>query len=151
MVELIGKHNKAVVYAETIDNETVSQIIGICNMEPYAQNKIRIMPDCHAGAGRVIGTTMSMENDCVTPNMVGVDIGCGMAFQKVKMPEDVEATLRKVDEAIRKYVPAEMNVMETPFPDYYPKIKEMLNSLQCRGHINIQRAELAVGSLGGVI
>lgn len=77
MLELKGKYNTAKVFTDNIDAETISQIINLCNQQSMEKSKIRIMPDCHAGAGCTIGTTMTIE-DKVIPNLVGVDIGCGM-------------------------------------------------------------------------
>lgn len=75
MVTIKGKYNEATVFTDNFDNETVSQLTQLLN-QPFTKGaKIRIMPDCHAGAGCVIGTTMTIT-DKVVPNLVGVDIGC---------------------------------------------------------------------------
>lgn len=75
MFELKGKHGMAKVFTDNCDNETVSQITTLLN-QPFAKDtQIRIMPDCHAGKGCVVGTTMTLT-DKVVPNLVGVDIGC---------------------------------------------------------------------------
>ena len=83
MFEIRGKYNKAIVYTDICDNATISQITALCNMEVYKNSKIRIMPDCHAGIGCTVGTVMTLK-DAVTPNLVGVDIGCGMLSVKLK-------------------------------------------------------------------
>ena len=75
MIELKGKHNTAKVFTDNIDKETISQVIKLLNQSFTANSKIRIMPDCHAGKGCVVGTTMTLT-DKVVPNLVGVDIGC---------------------------------------------------------------------------
>lgn len=75
MVELKGKHNTAKVFTDNIDEETISQVIKLLNQSFTVSSKIRIMPDCHAGKGCVVGTTMTLT-DKVVPNLVGVDIGC---------------------------------------------------------------------------
>ena len=75
MIELKGKYNNCKVYTDNIDNETISQLINLLNQEFIKDNTIRIMPDCHAGKGCVIGTTMTIK-DKIVPNLVGVDIGC---------------------------------------------------------------------------
>lgn len=77
MIELQGKHYTAKVFTDNIENSAVSQIINLLNQEFVAGSKIRIMPDTHAGAGCTIGTTMTITDKAV-PNLVGVDIGCGM-------------------------------------------------------------------------
>ena len=76
MIELEGKYAKAKVFTDVVDNESISQVIGLLN-QPYADGScIRMMPDIHAGAGCTIGTTMTIR-DKICPNLVGVDIGCG--------------------------------------------------------------------------
>ena len=75
MIELNGKYNNCKVYTDNIDNATISQLISLLNQKSVEDSRIRIMPDTHAGAGCVIGTTMTLK-DKVVPNLVGVDIGC---------------------------------------------------------------------------
>lgn len=77
MIEIAGKHNTAVCYTDTLEENAYAQIEAVCNEAAFADSKIRIMPDVHAGKGCTIGTTMTIT-DKVVPNMVGVDIGCGM-------------------------------------------------------------------------
>ena len=83
MIELRGKYNTAQVFTDNIDQSAVSQIIAMMNQPYMADSKIRIMPDVHAGKGCVIGTTMTIA-DKVCPNLVGVDIGCGMETVKLR-------------------------------------------------------------------
>lgn len=75
MIELIGKHNTAKVFTNMVDNETTGEVINLLNQEFTKDSKIRIMPDCHKGAGCTIGTTMTLKDKAVA-NLVGVDIGC---------------------------------------------------------------------------
>lgn len=77
MIEIIGKFNTAICYTNELEPTAYTQIQSICDEEAFANSKIRIMPDVHAGMGCTIGTTMTIA-DKVVPNMVGVDIGCGM-------------------------------------------------------------------------
>ena len=96
------KYGEIVIYAKTVEQDAISQIMEMAN-SPLGKNAhIRIMPDCHAGAGCVIGTTMKIT-DKVCPNLVGVDIGCGVDL--VKTDIDFEGRLPELDAAIRKYVP----------------------------------------------
>ena len=83
MVELTGKYNSAKIFTDNVDEETISQLYSLLNQEFVSGSNIRIMPDTHAGAGCVIGTTMTLS-DKVCPNFVGVDIGCGMLAIKLK-------------------------------------------------------------------
>ncbi|MDR1774157.1 MAG: RtcB family protein, partial [Clostridioides sp.] len=77
-MELKGRFNEAKVFTDNVDSGTISQIIKLCNQSIFEDSKIRIMPDCHVGKGCVIGTTMTIK-DKIVPNLVGVDIGCGVA------------------------------------------------------------------------
>ncbi|MGM9609017.1 MAG: RtcB family protein, partial [Eubacteriales bacterium] len=77
MFEIKGKMNTALCYATVVEDEAIEQIKRMCDYEFTQGAKIRIMPDVHAGTGCTIGTTMTIV-DKVVPNVVGVDIGCGM-------------------------------------------------------------------------
>lgn len=142
MMILKGKYNTANVYASVIEDEASAQIIELLN-QPFAANqRIAIMPDVHAGAGCVIGTTMTIT-DKVVPNLVGVDIGCGMETVKLK---EREIDLQRLDECIRGNIPAGMNIRS-----YRHKYAQQadLKSLKCSAHIDPDRAKLSVGTLGG--
>ncbi len=105
MFEIRGKFNTAVCYAVSAEEGAVEQIRRMCDQEFTAGSRIRIMPDVHAGAGCTIGTTMTVKDRAV-PNVVGVDIGCGM--YTVKLAEK-DVDLAKVDEACH-FIPSGMNV-----------------------------------------
>lgn len=83
MLEIKGKFNTAKVFTDIIDEDSIRQVYELCNQSFAEGAKIRMMPDVHAGAGCVIGTTMTIT-DRVVPNMVGVDIGCGMETVRIK-------------------------------------------------------------------
>lgn len=136
------KFGEIEVYAKTVEQEAISQILEMAN-SPLGENAhIRIMPDCHAGAGCVIGTTMRIT-DKVCPNLVGVDIGCGVDL--VKTDIDFTSNLEKLDEVIRKYIPFGMATHE--------KEKSWnFEDLLCWEHLDMQtkeRAKTALGTLGG--
>lgn len=108
MIEVKGKYNLAKIFSDKIDEKSKEQIEELCNQEFVKNGKIRIMPDVHAGAGCVIGFTAKLGN-MVIPNIVGVDIGCGMftvELGKIDLP------LEELDNVIRKYVPSGKNVHE---------------------------------------
>ena len=130
MIELNGKYNKAKVFTNNVEQTATSQIIELCNQEFIKNSKIRIMPDCHAGAGCTIGTTMTIK-DKVVPNIVGVDIGCGMLTVKLK---NKEIDFQKLDEIIRKYIPSGQSVRQL-----YHKNNSKINlqELRCKGKLNI--------------
>ena len=95
MFEIKGKYATAICYASVVENEAIEQIRRMCDHEFTAGSRIRIMPDVHSGVGCTIGTTMTIVNK-VVPNIVGVDIGCGMYTVELgKVVIDFE----RVDEA----------------------------------------------------
>ena len=83
MLEISGKHNTAKVFTDILDEYSQSQIENLCNQSFVKGSSIRLMPDVHAGAGCTIGTTMTIS-DKIVPNLVGVDIGCGMETIVIK-------------------------------------------------------------------
>ena len=97
MIELRGKYAEAKVFTDVVDQESISQVISLLN-QPYSEgSRVRMMPDIHAGAGCTVGTTMTIS-DKVCPNLVGVDIGCGMETVRLK---DRHMELQKLDKLIR--------------------------------------------------
>ena len=107
MMEIKGKVNTAVCYAKVIEQGAVDQIKRMCDYAFTEGSKIRIMPDVHAGKGCTIGTTMTVTDKAV-PNVVGVDIGCGMYTVNLgKTPID----MKKLDEAAH-FIPSGKNVWE---------------------------------------
>ena len=139
MIELQGKFNTAKVFTDNADDVTISQVIGMLNEEFTAGSNIRIMPDTHAGAGSVIGTTMTIK-DKVVPNLVGVDIGCGMATLTLGK---IDIDFKELDSYIRANVPHGFNVHdeEKQFP--------LLEELKCKARIDMNRALRSIGTLGG--
>lgn len=111
MIELKGKHNDCKVFTDSIDNATIGQLTSLLNQQSVEGNQIRIMPDVHAGKGCVIGTTMTLTNGKAIPNLVGVDIGCGMLAVKLK---EKRIDLPALDSVIRKHIPFGGNVHNTP-------------------------------------
>lgn len=142
MIELNGKYSKAKVFTDIIDEESISQIISLCNQEFAANQNIRIMPDVHAGSGCTVGTSMTVT-DKVVPAMVGVDIGCGMETIKIK---EKHIELQKLDKLIYNKIPGGFEIREKPHR-YIEKTS--LETLYCFDHINFLRAEKSLGTLGG--
>lgn len=131
--------NEVKVFAETFENEAYEQVKALANFEPYQNAKIRIMPDSHAGKGCTIGTTMTII-DKVTPNLVGVDIGCGMLVIELK---EREIDLEELDMVIHEHIPSGFNTHLTPILSFDFK------NLRSAEHVNVERANLSIGSLGG--
>lgn len=139
MIEIEGKVNKAICYATNIEDKARAQIKAFCDTEASRGCKIRIMPDVHAGKGCTIGTTMSI-NGRVVPNIVGVDIGCGMY---TAMLNGGELDLRRVDEACHN-IPSGFDVWDNKIWDFD------LTRLRCFDGLNdIDRLGRSLGTLGG--
>jgi RNA-splicing ligase RtcB len=142
MIELTGKYNTAILYTDAADAATVSQIEHLLN-RPFTEGAvIRIMPDAHAGMGTCIGTTMTVTNK-VVPNMVGVDIGCGM---ETAILADKRVDLPQLDKAIHAHIPAGFHIRKEAH-HYNGHID--LNALRCARHVDFHRAVLSLGTLGG--
>ena len=142
MIELKGKYAQAKIFTDVVDNESISQVISLLN-QPYAEgSRIRMMPDIHAGAGCTIGTTMTIR-DRICPNLVGVDIGCGMETIRLK---EKRVELQKLDKLIRREIPSGFSIRETPhrFAD-----RVDLESLRCAKFVKLDRALRSIGTLGG--
>lgn len=142
MLELQGKYASAKVFTDVVDSESIAQVISLLN-QPYAQgSRIRMMPDIHAGAGCTIGTTMTVGGQ-ICPNLVGVDIGCGM--ETVRIRED-RLELQKLDKLIRQEIPSGFAIRQKPHR--FSKETD-LDGLCCARHVKLDKAVLSVGTLGG--
>lgn len=142
MLELKGKYNTAKIFTDVIDEASISQIMFLLNQEFVFGSKIRLMPDVHAGSGCTIGTTMTIR-DKVVPNLAGVDIGCGMECVELR---EREIDLEKLDQVIHEKIPAGFQVRDRIHHNYYHCT---LDKLRCIHHINVDRAEKSLGTLGG--
>jgi len=138
-MEIIGKHNRAKVFNERIDDTTRAQIQTLVD-QPFTKGaSIRIMPDMHAGKGSVVGTTMTIH-DKVVPNLVGVDLGCGMLCTEIKVKR---IDFQRLDDVIRQYVPSGMNIRDTAHP-----YASELPLEDVRAPYKLDRALRSVGTLG---
>ncbi len=139
MFEIKGKINTAICYAKVVENEAIEQIRRMCDYEFTSGSRIRIMPDVHAGKGCTIGTTMTITDKAV-PNVVGVDIGCGMYTVDLGKGE---INFEKVDEAAH-FIPSGMNVWEGR------QEKFDLTDLRCYRNLrDSNRLVRSLGTLGG--
>ena len=138
-MEIKGLNNTAVCYANVIEDEAVRQIQRICDQEFTAGSRIRIMPDVHVGKGCTIGTTMTVT-DKIVPNLVGVDIGCGMYTVSLGTQE---IDLARFDEACH-FVPSGKNAWEGRMERFD------LTRLRCyRALSRTKWIEKSLGTLGG--
>lgn len=142
MLEINGKYNTAKVFTDVVDQASITQIIELCNQEFAAGSRIRLMPDVHAGAGCTVGTTMTIA-DKVVPNLVGVDIGCGIETVQIR---EKHIELQKLDKLIYQKIPSGFAIREKAHR-YMGEID--LTQLYCYRQINVLRAEKSLGTLGG--
>lgn len=138
-IEIKGRVNTAICYAKVVEDEAIEQIRRMCDYVITEGSRIRIMPDVHAGKGCTIGTTMTIHEMAV-PNIVGVDIGCGMYTVKLG---NVEIDFERVDEAAH-YIPSGMNVWDGRQERFD------LTKLNCFRYLrDSRRLERSLGTLGG--
>jgi RNA-splicing ligase RtcB len=139
MLEIKGKVNTAICYAKVIEDEAIEQIRRMCDYPMTEGSLIRIMPDVHAGKGCTIGTTMTITDKAV-PNVVGVDIGCGMYTLRLAQRE---IDMEKLDEAAH-YIPSGKHVWEGRQERFD------LTELRCyRALKDTKWLERSLGTLGG--
>ena len=129
------------IFTNNIEQEAINQINLLLEQEPFKNCKVRIMPDVHAGKGCVIGFTADL-GDKVIPNIVGVDIGCGMLCVELG---NIDIDLKLLDNIINKYIPAGRNIREQKLIDF-----EKINNLYCLRELKeTKKFNRAIGTLGG--
>lgn len=140
---LQGKYAEAKIFADIVESHAISQVINLLN-QPFAEGEtVRMMPDIHAGAGCTVGTTMTLNNGKICPNLIGVDIGCAMYVVKL---QEKEIDCAKLDEVIRKYIPSGLNCHDEP----HKLAKSFdLTRLKCYNSINATHMMCSLGTLGG--
>lgn len=145
MLEVNGKYNSAKVFTDVVDEKSLQQIQVLCDQEFTEGAKIRLMPDVHAGAGCTIGTTMTIK-DKIVPNLVGVDIGCGMETLVIHKDSDAARNFNpaQLDMLIRKNIPCGFDIRKKPH-----KFVSEIEWNQIKGMYNFNRAKLSLGTLGG--
>jgi RNA-splicing ligase RtcB len=145
MKEVIGKYSTAKVFTDNVDEVSLKQIETLCNQEFTTGAKIRLMPDVHAGAGCTIGTTMTIT-DKIVPNLVGVDIGCGMETVMFKADSKAAESFNPavLDSVIHKNIPSGYDIRKVPHP-----YAQEVDFEKVRGKFNKTRAICSVGTLGG--
>lgn len=129
------------IFTENIEPEALNQIYTLIKQPAFEDCKVRIMPDVHAGAGCVIGFTADL-GDKVIPNIVGVDIGCGMLTVELGK---IDIDFEELDKAIRKRVPSGKNVHDGRVVRF-----DELQDLYCYRELkDTKRLERSIGTLGG--
>ncbi len=145
-MEIKGKYNNAVIFTENIEPECYSQIKEILNCQAFAGEKIRIQPDCHAGANCVVGYTQTYSNKIV-PNLVGVDISCSMSYAQIPAVD-----LQTLDKIIHANIPAGANIHKAgTLPNKISKaVDNLLRKLKAPlDDEAVARILNSVGTLGG--
>ena len=136
-----GEYGTAVIHAAIVDDTTKEQVKELMNQKFVMDLNVRIMPDCHAGKGCVIGTTMNVVNSCV-PNLVGVDIGCGMFTVELGK---MNINLEQLDNYIKENIPFGENIYEEN-QEYNTNIRLM----ECYDKLkHKKRFDRSIGTLGG--
>ena len=139
MLEIKGKVNTALCFAKVVEDDAIEQVRTMCDCEFTEGSRIRIMPDVHAGKGCTIETAMTVEGKAV-PNVVGVDIGCGMYTVNLGK-NDID--FEKVDEAAL-FIPSGRNVWDGRQEHFD------LTGLRCYRNLkDARKQERAIGTLGG--
>lgn len=142
MIEVSGKYNSAKIFTDVVDQASIAQVILLCSQEFAQGSCIRMMPDIHAGAGCTVGTTMTIR-DKVVPNLVGVDIGCGMETVRLR---ERHLELQQLDKYIRQRIPSGFSIRDKAHR-YMEKVD--LSALRCYKSVDPLRAEKSLGTLGG--
>ncbi|MBR3548947.1 MAG: RtcB family protein [Treponema sp.] len=145
MKTVTGKFNTAKVFTDVVEEKSLQQIQTLCDQEFTSGEKIRLMPDVHAGAGCTIGTTMTIS-DKIVPNLVGVDIGCGMETLVIHKDSDTARNFdpAKLDKSIKKNIPSGFDVRK-----FMHDFVEEVEWDKIKGSYNKHRAKLSLGTLGG--
>lgn len=141
MIEIKGKYNTAKIFTDDIEEAAYKQVLNLMNQKFSEGSSFAIMPDCHAGAGCVIGLTMKIV-DKVVPNLCGVDIGCGMLV--LKIDKSFVFDLPKVDRIWHEDIPSGMNHRSTKH-----KFADMAKIEDILAPINVDKLKLSIGTLGG--
>ncbi len=142
MLEIKGQYGTAIVFTDSLEPSAEGLIRGFCDRPWSAESKIRIMPDVHAGKGCTIGTTLTVT-DKIVPNIVGVDIGCGMLTVRLK---EKRIDLPRLDSYIRQNIPCGRDVRERSHRSHG---RLDINELRCVKKIDTRRARESIGTLGG--
>lgn len=145
MIKVTGAVTDAYVFSNYPQETALEQIKELCDQAFLKDRKIRIMPDYHAGKGCVIGTTIQLE-DKVVPNLVGVDVGCGVLTVKL---EKKNIDFHKLDQTIRTHVPSgiELHTDETVqhINTEFPQVEEF----KAKHILSENRSRYSLGTLGG--
>ncbi len=142
------------IFTDNVEETAIKQIEELLSIDVFSDCKIRIMPDVHAGAGCVIGFTGNL-GDKVIPNIVGVDIGCGILVQPFSVTKDID--FHAFNEYILRTIPSGRNHRDenySPLPEKYmerySEAKKLILQMRCYRELKeLRRLNKSIGSLGG--
>ena len=142
------------IFTDNVEESAVGQIKQLLSIDVFSNCKIRIMPDVHAGAGCVIGFTGDL-GDKVIPNIVGVDIGCGILVQPFRCLKDID--FHALNEFILKAIPSGRNhrseeylPLSQKYMDRYSEAKNIIRQIRCYRELkDVKRLDKSIGTLGG--
>lgn len=140
---ITGKYGAAKIFTDLVEDSAIDQVKTLMNQDFVNGCRVRMMPDIHSGKGCTIGTTMEIR-DKICPQITGVDIGCGM--HTTMMPSTIFPDFEKLDRVIHEHVPSGFNIRKEPH--HYIR-NTHLDELLCRDSVDIERAKLSLGTLGG--
>lgn len=146
MQEIKGHYTNAKIFTQDVDDTTLDQIHKMLDYVITKDTQVRIMPDCHAGKGSTVGTTIKFQEEItrVVPNIVGVDIGCGILMKKISRPKKL--AFEKLDKAVQRKVPSGFSRHS-----YVSEVfDEALNQLRLPlTKTNVTTIRQSIGTLGG--
>lgn len=147
-MELKGKYASAIVYTDLIEESAISQIIELCNQPMFNNATIRIMPDVHSGKGCVIGFTAVVKENKVVPNLVGVDIGCGVLTTVFTTEDPID--FEKLNAFIKEKIPSGFDVRTKAHPMLNKDTEQLIRDVsEIVDKEKVQRHIQSCGSLGG--
>lgn len=142
MKTIKGIYAEAKIFTDDVEDYALAQVKMICDNETADGSTICMMPDIHPGRIAPIGLSMTIT-DKVIPQLLGVDIGCGMTCVKLNKSK---AEFQKLDRVIRENIPSGFNIRKEP---HHMAEDFSYEGLQCLRHINRQKADRSLGTLGG--
>lgn len=137
-----GIYAEAKIFTDDVEAHAEAQVKMICDNEVAEGSKICMMPDIHPGKIAPIGLSMTV-GDKVIPQLLGVDIGCGMTCVKLNR---TNTEFQRLDKVIRENVPSGFAIRDAA---HHMAEEFSYEELRCARHINVQKAERSLGTLGG--
>lgn len=149
MFEIYGSYTGARIFADVCESDAISQLYDLCNHPIFAEAKIRIMPDVHAGVGATVGTTIEMKRRALIPSIVGTDIGCGVLITLFET--DAPIDFAALDAFVSREIPSGMSIRDRRHPALSKQAKEAVGSVveDLKMYKSEEAFLRACGSLGG--